>query len=313
VIFFPGCNLRCPWCHNRELVLDAGETSHGSGADGGSGGFKTNAPKPKGSGDSGGFKANAPKSGGDRGGNDTGDVRGFKANVFKPAGNGRGGGGFKTNTPKPKGSGDSGGFKANAGYITIDDALSRIEKRRNVLGGVVLSGGEPTLFPDLDKLIARLKSIGLKVKLDTNGMLPGVLEKLFADPAARPDYLAMDFKLAPERYTALLPGAAGNSSPGEALKRSAALIRASGIPHEFRSLSLPEGYFGPADRLALAPLAGDSTWYIRPFTPGNCLDPAWNEKQTGISPMAGEVQHHDTRDEVLNEPPPPKGGFLGIL
>ncbi|MDR1143724.1 MAG: hypothetical protein LBK77_05830, partial [Spirochaetaceae bacterium] len=50
--------------------------------------------------------------------------------------------------------------------------------------------------------------------------------------------------------------------------------------HEFRTLSLPEGYFGPADKAALAPLAGDSAWRLRPFVPGNCLDPAWNEKQT---------------------------------
>jgi pyruvate formate lyase activating enzyme len=196
VIFFPGCNLRCPWCHNRELVLEK-EDDGGGGAD----------------------------------------------------------------------------------YITVDEALSRIEKRRNVLGGVVLSGGEPTLFPGLDKLIARIKSMGLKVKLDTNGMLPGVLEKLFTDPAARPDYVAMDLKLAPERYGALLPGTAGNNSPGEMLTYSAALVRSSGIPHEFRSLFLPDGYFGPKDRLALAPLAGNSVWHIRSFVPGNCLDPAWNEKE----------------------------------
>ncbi|MDR1144335.1 MAG: radical SAM protein, partial [Spirochaetaceae bacterium] len=135
VLFFPGCNLRCPWCYNRELVLG------GADADG-----------------SGGFKANALKSDSDDAGGD---------------------GGFKMNAPKSD-SADN-GFKANADYITIDEALSRIEKRRNVLGGVVLSGGEPTLFPNLGELIVRIKSIGLKVKLDTNGMLPGILEKLFAD------------------------------------------------------------------------------------------------------------------------------------
>jgi hypothetical protein len=63
---------------------------------------------------------------------------------------------------------------------------------------------------------------------------------------------------------------------GEALERSAALVRGSGIAHEFRSLSLPGPFFGPSDIEALRPLALSSPWHIRPFQKGNCLDPAWN-------------------------------------
>ncbi|MDR2471836.1 MAG: anaerobic ribonucleoside-triphosphate reductase activating protein [Treponema sp.] len=208
VIFFSGCNLRCPWCHNRELVLGG---------------------------------------------------------------------------PSPD-------------YITPEEALAHLEKRRKVLGGAVLSGGEPTLFPELGTFIGRIKSLGLRVKLDTNGTLPAVLRELFASEETRPDYVALDLKTAPDRYRDLLPGAAGPQSgeflnneprgehspadsgedPGEALKESAALLRASGIPHEFRSLLLPPPWFGGEARAALAPLAGESPWRIRPFVPGNCLDPAWN-------------------------------------
>jgi pyruvate formate lyase activating enzyme len=267
-------------------VLDGEDTGGGFKADApksgnadnsARGGFKANTSKPDGGvDDDGGFKVNTPKPG-----NADNSARGgFKVNALKSgSADNSARGGFKANASKSDGGdGDNVGFKANTDYITVDEALFRIEKRRNVLGGVVLSGGEPTLFPNLGKLIVRVKSIGLKVKLDTNGMLPDILEKLFADSAVRPDYVAMDLKLAPERYGELLPGAAGDSGPGEMLKRSAALIRASGISHEFRTLSLPEGYFGPADRAALVPLAGDSVWRLRPFVPGNCLDPAWNEK-----------------------------------
>jgi pyruvate formate lyase activating enzyme len=191
VIFFYGCNLRCPWCHNGELVRSAG----------------------------------------------TGD----------------------------------------AGTFPLAQALAHIERRRKLLGGVVLSGGEPTLFSGLGETIARIKSLGLPVKLDTNGMRPGTLKALFADPQTRPDYIAMDLKLAPERYAELLPGTDGEKDvSGEFLKRSAALLRASGITHEFRTLALPTPYFGDSDLAALAPLAGDSPWHIRPFVPGNCLDPAWD-------------------------------------
>jgi pyruvate formate lyase activating enzyme len=103
------------------------------------------------------------------------------------------------------------------------------------------------------------------------------LAALFQDEAARPDFIALDLKLAPERYGELLPAGGAIPNPGEALKKSADLIRASGIAHEFRSLALPNSFFGPADIASLIPLAGNSNWHIRPFRPGNCLDPAWDE------------------------------------
>jgi len=206
VIFFSGCNLRCPWCHNRELVLGTADA-------------------------------------------------------------------------------------AGSGCVALEEALSHIEKRRKVLSGVVLSGGEPTLFSGLGELISRIKSSGLKVKIDTNGLLPHVLENLLGTEATRPDYIAMDLKTSPEKYKELLAVKTETANPGEALKRSAALIRASGIAHEFRSIALPckatllqdnavlpqgKAYFGQEDRAALAELAGGSPWRIRPFVPGNCLDPAWD-------------------------------------
>jgi pyruvate formate lyase activating enzyme len=151
----------------------------------------------------------------------------------------------------------------------------------------------------LPALIRRIKDLGLRVKLDTNGMAPQVLGGLLGDRATRPDYIALDLKLSPRRYGALLPvpgmsgpaaaatdaaGKAGTGNlgraleePGEALKKSAALVRSSAIPHEFRTLVFPNGFFTPADIADLAPLAADSPWYFRPFRPGNCLDPAWDE------------------------------------
>jgi len=217
VIFFPGCNLRCPWCHNRELVLFPETNRHT---------------------DSGG-----------------------------------------------------GGSKADAGYITLEKALAHVEKRRKLLGGVVLSGGEPTLFPGIGELIEKIKSFKLPVKIDTNGLLPDVLETLFSGEQTRPSYIAMDLKTSPRRYADFLPKTSpAGADPGTAITRSAALIRASGIPHEFRSLAFTENhaYFEERDRAALAPLAGDSPWHIRPFVPGNCLDPSWNtgtaqEEQAALS------------------------------
>ena len=146
-----------------------------------------------------------------------------------------------------------------------------------MLSGVVLSGGEPCLLEDLPNLIEEIKNLSLLVKLDTNGMFPDMLEKLFKTEKWRPDYVALDLKLAPDRYKELLPPGS-NIDSATRLCQSAQLIRESGITHEFRSLNLPDGYFSEKDVEALSPLAGDSPWHFKPFVSGNCLDPAWNEK-----------------------------------
>ncbi|MDR2052673.1 MAG: radical SAM protein [Treponema sp.] len=170
-----------------------------------------------------------------------------------------------------------GGNAAAAGEaVSPEEALSHLEKRRPVLGGVVLSGGEPTGLAELPPLVETIRGMGLPVKLDTNGMNPRSLEKLFSRAETRPDYIALDLKLPPERYTALLPRGKSGFNPAAALEQSAFLVRESGIAHEYRTLALPGGYLKAEELDALAPLADDSPWYFRTFMPGNCLDPAWN-------------------------------------
>jgi pyruvate formate lyase activating enzyme len=118
--------------------------------------------------------------------------------------------------------------------------------------------------------------MGLKLKLDTNGMHPAMLERIFLKEETRPDYIALDLKLAPRRYASLTaPGYTGED-PGEKLITSAGLIAASGIEHEYRTLAFGGGFAGPDDIEALAPLADGAPWYFRDFRPGNCLDPRWD-------------------------------------
>jgi pyruvate formate lyase activating enzyme len=178
----------------------------------------------------------------------------------------------------------------SAEFTKLKEALSAIEKRRSVLSGVVISGGEPTAFSALPPLIAALHEMELPVKLDTNGMNPKMLRLLFSNKETRPDYIALDLKLAPERYAELLPeNASANKPPklscGERLRESAALITESGIDHEYRSLALPKRFFKVDDVEALAPLVDGGgfpanekapPWYFRRFMPGNCLDGDWN-------------------------------------
>ena len=79
-----------------------------------------------------------------------------------------------------------------------DEILSHLKKRSGILKGVCITGGEPTLNPDLPEFIMQCKDLGLKVKLDTNGTNPKMLKALYNDGLI--DHVAMDIKAGPSDY-----------------------------------------------------------------------------------------------------------------
>jgi len=90
--------------------------------------------------------------------------------------------------------------------IPLEEVLSYLKKRSGILDGVCVSGGEPLLQGDICELLEKLKSLGLSVKLDTNGTFPDKLEEILSNGLC--DYVAMDIKNAPEDYalTVGIPG-----------------------------------------------------------------------------------------------------------
>ena len=87
-----------------------------------------------------------------------------------------------------------------------EELLRFLQKRRGLLDGVCVTGGEPLLRPDLGELLRRIKDLGFPVKLDTNGSRPEALRRLWEEGLV--DYVAMDVKNCPDRYaeTAGVPG-----------------------------------------------------------------------------------------------------------
>ena len=73
----------------------------------------------------------------------------------------------------------------NEGDIDTEQIFSFLESRKTKLGGVVISGGEPTIYPDLPDFIRRIRSLGYKVKLDTNGTNPDMIKALVGEGLAR--------------------------------------------------------------------------------------------------------------------------------
>lgn len=107
--------------------------------------------------------------------------------------------------------------------------LGFLAGRKRLLDGVVISGGEPTLQPDLMAFCATVKSMGFAVKLDTNGSRPQVLRQLLSLQLL--DYVALDIKADPHNY----PKVISPAPLGDAILESIECVAASGLPHEFRT------------------------------------------------------------------------------
>jgi pyruvate formate lyase activating enzyme len=191
VIFTPGCNLRCPYCHNPSLVISTDK---------------------------------------------------------------------------------------NEELLPIEEIKSFLMKRRNLIGAVVISGGEPLIHDNIDDLVHFIKSLGLKVKIDTNGLFPERLKRLDVD------YIAMDIKTSPENYYKL-----GLQGDRNKLLQSIEYIINSGIDHEFRTTVCSE-IIDSSDIIKLVPLLKNAQrWLFTPFQPGNTLDPAFNGKESPTEDYINEL------------------------
>lgn len=150
-----------------------------------------------------------------------------------------------------------------------------MEKRKSILGGVCITGGEPFLHTDLPELTDLIHSMGLEVKVDTNGTFPDRLG------AVRADFIDMDVKTAPSHYGRLMgrDGADTMKVAGvsTAIETSVAWIRQSNIPHRFRVTAAP-GIVDREDIYALADLLGPGEHcLISGFSPSVTLDPSWKD------------------------------------
>jgi len=142
-----------------------------------------------------------------------------------------------------------------------------IEENTDFLDGVVITGGEPTIHSDLPDLIKWLRTKGMKVKLDTNGSNPEMLEDLIN--AGLLDYVAMDIK-AP--LAGVYDELSGVDTPLKELKRSISLIMDSGIDYEFRTTVVPVLLKeNDIERIA-AYIGGARKYALQQFRPGDTLD-----------------------------------------
>lgn len=126
-------------------------------------------------------------------------------------------------------------YPGKAPLISEEEVFAHLKRRREILDGVCITGGEPTLQPDLEEFIMRVKELGLKVKLDTNGYHPKVLMDLCKKNLI--DYVAMDIKGAPEQYEEIT-----GVKPWDFNKIQASVyfLMSGEVPYEFRTTVVKE-------------------------------------------------------------------------
>ncbi len=176
-VFLAGCNLRCPFCHNRELVLPEGQGAL---------------------------------------------------------------------TP-----------------LTEEELLAFLRRRRGLLDGVCVTGGEPLRSDGVFGLLREIKALGYAVKLDTNGGFPARLRRAVEEGLA--DYVAMDVKNCPARYAETAGVPALSLAP---FCESIGYLMGGAVPFEFRTTVVRELHT-EADLLALARwIAGPERWFLQSFVDG---------------------------------------------
>jgi len=157
----------------------------------------------------------------------------------------------------------------NEDLLPLDEIRAFLNKRKKLIGAVVISGGEPLIHENIGDLVTYIKSLGLKVKIDTNGLYPDQLIKLKAD------YIAMDIKTSPHNYYKL-----GLQGDRNKLLKSISYIIESGIDHEFRT-TVTEEIIDENDIAELVPVLKNAQhWYFTPFQNGNTLDPSFGDKES---------------------------------
>ena len=184
---------------------------------------------------------------------------------------------FKNRASASNEVGDQNGrpqFSPHVKAIFEDDFFVFLKSRQNKLDAVVITGGEPTLHEDLPQFIKKIKQLGYRVKLDTNGTNPQMMAKLIKEKLV--DYIAMDIKGSPQKYESII----GVKPDLAKIKKSIKIIKESNLPYEFRTTIVP-GLIEVSDIKAIGGLIkGGQKWFLQQFkNETELVNKKWQSRQ----------------------------------
>lgn len=167
------------------------------------------------------------------------------------------------------------------------DIRDFLQERKGWLDGVVISGGEPTIFDGLPEICAALREMGYAVKLDTNGSRAEMVSALIEEK--RVDYIAMDIKTAPNRYFPdIWPGASAEAA-SEAIRASVRAVVDSGVEHEFRTTCV-RPFVDESAFVEIGPLVrGARRYALQEFRPRTVLVPDFFQRDDASAVAPDEM------------------------
>ncbi len=139
--------------------------------------------------------------------------------------------------------------------INEKEILNNIKERKNFIDGICITGGEPTIHPQLPAFLKKIKNMGLKIRIETNGSKPKLLKKLMKNKLI--DSLALDIKNCKEKYNET----SGTDVDIENIKKTIKLIKDSGLDYEFRTTLVP-GLHNKDDIKKIAEWTGRAKLYV---------------------------------------------------
>lgn len=160
-----------------------------------------------------------------------------------------------------------------------EEILSYLKMRKNLIEGLVITGGEPLIYNDICNFISKVKKLGYKIKIDTNGIYPEKLQKLIDKKLI--DYIAMDIKAPKEKYDKLT----GVKTDINKIQKSINIIKNSKIDYEFRTTIIPN-FLTKEDMINIAKwLSGSKKYYIQQFKSDV---PLISDKLINVNPYSKE-------------------------
>lgn len=155
--------------------------------------------------------------------------------------------------------------------IPVSEILNFLKKRRGILEGVCITGGEPTLEPHLADFLAEIRALGYAIKLDTNGSRPDTVKDLVKKGLL--DKVAMDIKACPENYANLC----GITPDMNAIRETAEFLMKGNIDYEFRTTVVKELHTEEDFKKISQWLAGAKAYYLQAYKDsGDILVPGFS-------------------------------------
>jgi pyruvate formate lyase activating enzyme len=168
--------------------------------------------------------------------------------------------------------------------ISKETVISYLLDRIGRLGGVVITGGEPTVHDDLSDFIREIRALGYAIKLDTNGSRPSILSEVIS--AGLVDFVALDVKAPLSRYGEVVRAPVDTDD----IRRSIRLVIESGIPHEMRTTFVPS-LLCPDDLKEIAvSVRGCQLLVVQGFRPTRTLEAGMLKQQQPTQEMLATIR-----------------------